>query len=420
MHIIVFSPILTPRIKYIFNFIFKDILKTEVEFTGNKEYFLQSELAKISYADKPLENELFFKNSSLLLSNKVEIHKLKSISFDDYKVPFPVDDSPFPFDVFAASFFIISRYEEYIHKEKSDLNFKAENSYQHKWKLLNRPIIDEWALLIKNLIRKKYPSLKFLEKKFSHQPTINFTLKPDVPEGFIPKTKFIFSSVFNKERKFLSSVFDDITGLTVNPEIIIESLKGIHLNQKPIYFVNFPADSKNRLKFEKSSSLLSDKTVGLSRPCATDKEKSASVKSDLLKLSKIQNSTINLLSQQTEDLRLPSCYLNLLSAGISSDFSMGYEETPGFRAGTCTPFNWYDLQLEKVTPIIVNSYALCDSAIQYLNVNDAIKIVHTFIDVVKVVNGQFYSSWQLKNLSENVKFKKFRAVYIEMIKYAGN
>jgi len=420
MHIIVFSPILTPRIKYIFNFIFKDILKTEVEFTGNKEYFLQSEQAKISYADKPLDNELFFKNSSLLLSNKVEIHKLKSISFDEYKVPFPVDDSSFPFDVFAASFFILSRYEEYVHKEESSSTFKAEKSYQHKWKLLNRPIIDEWALMIKNLVRKKYPSIKFLEKKFSHQPTINFTLKPDVPEGFIPKTKFIFSSVFNKEQKYLSSVFDDITGLNVNPDITIESLKSINLNQKPIYFVNFPADSKNRLKFEKSSLFLSDKLTGLSRPCTSDKEKSASLKIDLLKLSKIQNSTINLLSQQTEDLRLPSCYLNLLSAGISSDFSMGYEDTPGFRAGTCTPFNWYDLQLEKVTPIIVNSYSLCDSAIQYLNLNDAIKIVHTFIDAVKVVNGQFHSSWKLKNLSENVKSKKFRAVYIEMIKYAGN
>ncbi|MDN3587317.1 hypothetical protein QWY86_11600 [Pedobacter aquatilis] len=420
MHVIVFSPVLTPRIKYIFTFIFKDILKTELEFTGNKEYFLQSDLAKISYADKPLGNELFFKNSSLLLSNKVEELKLKSIQFDDYKVPFPVDDSPFPFDVFAASFFILSRYEEYIHKEKSSSTFKAEKSYQHKWKLLNRPIIDEWALMIKNLVRKKYPSIKFLEKKFTHQPTINFTLKSDVPEGFIPKTKFIFSSVFNKEQKYLSSVFDDITGLNVNPDITIESLTSINLNQKPIYFVNFPADSKNRLKFEKSSSFLRDKATGLFRPCTSDKEKSASLKIDLLKLSKIQNSTINLLSQQTEDLRLPSCYLNLLSAGISSDFSMGYEDTPGFRAGTCTPFNWYDLQLEKVTPIIVNSYSLCDSAIQYLNLNDAIKIVHTFIDVVKVVNGQFYSSWKLKNLSENVKFKKYRTVYIEMIKYAGN
>ncbi|WP_316735346.1 DUF7033 domain-containing protein [Pedobacter aquatilis] len=420
MHIIVFSPILTPRIKYIFNFIFKDILKIEVEFTGNTEYFLQSENARVSYADKPFGNELFFKNSSILLSNKVEEIKLKTTTFDDYKVPFSVDDSALPFDVFAASFYILSRYEEYIHRANGNLEFKAKDSLQYKWKILNRPVIDEWALLIKNMLRKKYPSLRFPEKKFSHQSTINFTLKPDVPEKFIPKTKFIFSSIFNKEQKYLSGIFDKLTGLEINPEFVIESLDKVHSTQKPIYFINFPADSKNRLKFEHNSLFLKNKIVGLFRPCTTDKEKFVSLKSDLFKLKELQQSLINLSSQQTEGLKLPSCYLHLLSAGISSDYSMGYEDTPGFRAGTCTPFNWYDLQLEKVTAISIKSYAICDNAFQYLGFNEAVNITNTFIDVVKMVNGYFCSSWQLKNLSENVKFKKLRAVYIDMIKYAGN
>jgi hypothetical protein len=104
MHLIVFSNILAPRIKYIFNFIFKDILKAEVEFTGNSQYFLQSEHIKISYGDEPLGEELFFKSTSLLFSNKLEEIKPKTISFGEYQVPFPVERSALPFDVFAASF----------------------------------------------------------------------------------------------------------------------------------------------------------------------------------------------------------------------------------------------------------------------------------------------------------------------------
>jgi len=70
MHLIIFSNILTPRIKYIFNFIFKDILKAELEFTGNSQYFLESTHVKISYGEEPLGEELFFKSTALLFSKK--------------------------------------------------------------------------------------------------------------------------------------------------------------------------------------------------------------------------------------------------------------------------------------------------------------------------------------------------------------
>jgi len=416
MQIIVFSPLLTPRIKYIFNFIFTAILKTEVEFTGNSTYFLQSEQVRISYADKPLADELFFKNTSFLLSNKVEEPKLKTIPFGDYQAPFPVNESSLPFDVFAASFFILSRYEEYLHRNKSEIDFTAKDSLQYKWKILERPIVDEWALLLKNMIKKKYPSFKFHEKQFKHQPTINFKLKPDVPAGFFPKTKFIFSSVFDKQQKFLSSVFDELTGLGIHVE---QTINELNLKSQPVYFINFPQDEKDRLRFGNSALILKDKQIGLLRPCTTDNGKSTTLKTDLLKLGRIQNSTINFRSQQLELLKLPTCYLHLLSAGITSDYSMGYSDKVGFRAGTCTPFNWYDLELEKVTPVEVKSYSISDTAIHYLNVGDATQTIKEFIDAVKLVDGHFYSSWQLKNLSENVKFKKWKAVFNEMIKYAG-
>ena len=59
MHIIVYSQLLTPRIKYIFNFIFNAVLKVETEFTGNKEHFLQSGHVKISYGDSLLVMNFF-------------------------------------------------------------------------------------------------------------------------------------------------------------------------------------------------------------------------------------------------------------------------------------------------------------------------------------------------------------------------
>jgi hypothetical protein len=422
MHLIIFSNILTPRIKYIFNFILKDILKAEVEFTGNSQYFLQSEHIKISYGDEPLGDELFFKATALLFANKLEEIKLKTVSFGEYQVPFPVEQSALPFDVFAASFFMISRYEEYLHQQKTQEEFKPSKSYQHKWRILDRPIVDEWALIIKSVIKKKHPDFKFHEKKFLHQPTIHFNIAPNLPEGFFSRTRFIFSAVFRKENNYLSSQFDRLTGIGINNEQVLGQVSQMFASKKsrPLYFVDFPDVPMDYIRVNGVAKTLSDQSVGILRPCANNKEKMTGIKDGLIKLKKCYPNAIPLTSQQLETLKFPICYLNILNSGITSDYSMGYDNVPGFRAGTCTPFNWYDLQLEKVTPLVVNSYCLTDYILQFLTREAATKILHQYINAVKVVNGTFYSSWNLKSLSDYPKYKKLRSLFGEMLSYAGN
>ena len=422
MHLIIFSNVLTPRIKYIFNFIFKDILKAEVEFTSNSQHFLQSEQVKISYGDKALADELFFKSTALLFANKLEDIKLKAVQFGDYKVPFAVEDSALSFDVFAASFFIISRYEEYLYQKNSTEEFKPSKSHQHKWGILDRPVIDEWALIIKSMVKKKYPNFKFHEKKFHHQPTINFHITPNLPDGLLNRTKFIFSSIFKRENNYFSSKFDRITGIGINNEEVLDQVNQIFTSKKtnPLYFVDFPAVPMDYIRVNGVSRNLNDKSVGLLRPCASDKQKTGEIKDSLLKLKKIHSNLIPLTSQQLEVLKFPTCYLNILNSGITADYSMGYSHLPGFRAGTCTAFNWYDLQLEKTTPLMVNPYCLTDNILQHLTRDMATKMARQYIDAVKVVNGAFYSSWQLKSLSKNPKYKKLKTVFEDMLKYAGN
>ncbi|MBE5317551.1 hypothetical protein IM793_00145 [Pedobacter sp. MR2016-19] len=422
MHLIIFSNILTPRIKYIFNFIFKDILKAEVEFTGNSAYFLQSEHIKISYGNEPLGEELFFKSTPLLFSNKLEEIKPKTVSFGEYQVPFPVEQSALPFDVFAASFFMISRYEEYLSQRNTEEEFKPSKSYQHKWRVLDKPIIDEWALIIKSIIRKKHPTFKFQEKKFQHQPTIHFNMLTHLPDGFLNKTKFIFSAVFKKENNYLGSKFDRLTGIGINNEQVLEQVKEIFVSKKsnPLYFLDFPDVPMDYIRTNNIAKILNNQSVGLLRPCASNKQKMTEIKEGLVKLKKIHPNLTTSTSQQLEVLKFPICYLNILNSGITSDYSMGYGSVPGFRAGTCTPFNWYDLQLEKVTPLVVHSYCLNDHILQFLIHEAATEKIHQYTDAVKMVNGTFYSSWSLKSLSDHPKYKKLKSLFREMLNYAGN
>lgn len=422
MNLIVFSTILTPRIKYIFNFMFKDILKVEVEFTGNSQHFLNSVQAKISYGDAPIADELFFKSSPLLFSNKLEEFKIKTIPFGEYEVPFPVENSILPFDVFAASFFIVSRYEEYLHHQKTDEDFTANKSYQFKWKVLQRPVIDEWALILRNIIQTRYPQVKFNEKHFVQQHTINFNIPASIPTGLLKKAKFFINTFSSKENNFISAKFDRLTGLEVQTEDVLPEI-AIRLAKKnisPVYFVAFSNIPDDYISTDNVSQVLKNGSVGLLRPCSGDQQKISNIKAGFSKLKKILPEQINLYSQQLEVLKFPICYLNLLNSSVISDYSMGYAETPGFRAGTCTPFSWYDLQLEKVTPLNVKSYCLTDSALKQLNSMEAREVIERLVSSVKFVNGTFISSWQLRSLSKLLKYKALNIAFNHLLEYAGN
>jgi hypothetical protein len=51
---------------------------------------------------------------------------------------------------------------------------------------------------------------------------------------------------------------------------------------------------------------------------------------------------------------------------------MGYTHEIGYRAGTCTPFYFYDIPLEVQQPLKVHPFAVHDYALQYLKSEEEI------------------------------------------------
>lgn len=63
--------------------------------------------------------------------------------------------------------------------------------------------------------------------------------------------------------------------------------------------------------------------------------------------------------------RVPQSYLQLVEAGFTDDFSMGYSDSFGFRAGTSLPFHFFDLDKNTKTPMTIHPFALMDSTAYY-------------------------------------------------------
>ncbi|NJO69236.1 MAG: hypothetical protein HC830_08110 [Bacteroidetes bacterium] len=53
-------------------------------------------------------------------------------------------------------------------------------------------------------------------------------------------------------------------------------------------------------------------------------------------------------------LKFPGTYHRLMQEGITDDYSMGFHDKPGFRAGIAMPYPFYDLVNEKETTLTVH------------------------------------------------------------------
>ena len=136
-------------------------------------------------------------------------------------------------------------------------------------------------------------------------------------------------------------------------------------------------------------------------------------------LQQITEKKIDASRQHFLKLHLPQTYLQLIKVGINHDYSMGYASQVGFRAGTCTSFFWYDLQLEKQAHLKIHPFAVMDVTLQqYLKLNpeQAITQIDELLSSVKLVDGTFCSLWHNESLSESGRWKGWKAVYDEMLK----
>lgn len=71
MMVLVYSKIITPRIKYVFNHILKTRLGLEIDFTSDIDLFKKYNSFKISYNDIKLVNEFNIVPAQILFSSKI-------------------------------------------------------------------------------------------------------------------------------------------------------------------------------------------------------------------------------------------------------------------------------------------------------------------------------------------------------------
>ena len=122
---------------------------------------------------------------------------------------------------------------------------------------------------------------------------------------------------------------------------------------------------------------------------------------------------INKSRQHYLRLSFPDTYDNLIRIGITEDYSMGYASAVGFRAGTCTPFTFYNVKKEHVTTFKIVPFQVMDRTLKNyigLNKEESIKEMQELIGRVKKVKGVFVSLWHNNSLSDYREWKGWRTL----------
>jgi len=420
MQLLVYTSNITPRKEYIFNFIFNQILGVAYSLTNDVEAFLKNDGPKISYTKSALADEIYFEETDLLSQTGIVKSELSFAKYEDYEVPFVVASSIFSFDVFAASFYLISRYEEYLNPVKDEHGrFEGKSSLAYKKGFLQKPVIDEWAFALLKILQKRFPELQYKTREFLFTPSL------DIDHAYYLKTESSLRKLLKGVKLFLKGNWKNILK---DPFDVYQQVSAWdkEFGTKTIYFILMgnkhqldAIQDKNHKEFKKLIKRISDQHLLGIHPSYLSNENTEELPLEKVQLEQIIGEKVRISRQHYLKLDFPHTYQNLLKNDIREDYTMVYADQPGLRASTCSPFFWYNFEEERMTNLLIHPTAVMDQTLRRymaLTPKESIKELKILIQNVKNVNGTFISLWHNESVSDFGVWKGWKKVYVEMLK----
>ena len=342
---------------------------------------------------------------------------------------FPLKGGSLPYDLFAASFFLLNRYEEWVGvlKDQHQRPITAElHAARHGY--LDRPIVDEWALHLAAIWRAIDHNVPLPQRIYRQVITV------DLDNGL----KYLGRPFW---RSFGSLVRDVIKGERAEVAERVRVLRG--KAQDPFVidddiFARF-RDAADRIIFfalaaprgewdhavpvdhpayaPVLNALAKRAEVGL-HPSYFSSDKPGMTAAELDRLQAILGTTVAMTRQHFLKLRIPETFRELERIGIVEEHSFGIHDRLGFRSGTCTPYRWYDLEQERSTSLMIHPFTVMDNTLRdklRLDPRAALNEVRPLIDAVKRVNGTFTGLWHESFLAANGPHVAWRQAILEII-----
>lgn len=422
--VLIYASHTSPRLQYTCSFIFKEQLHIDFEVTTDREKFRQHTGVKINYSKTSItENEFRIGAVSLLFENNIQQQQIDCFAANGYKTFFKTEGVDCPFDIFATTFYLLSRYEEYLPYEKDMYGrYAHENSIAFKEGFLNLPLINTWLKDFTLRLKEKYSMFNTQFSIFNFVPTYDIDIAYSCKyKGWLRTIGGLIKSPSAERLKVLS-------GLQKDPFDAYDWLDELHQkkNLKPVYF--FLAAQKNAVydknilphqpAFHHLVKQHTDKYETGIHPSWQSGDNFLLLKQEKKILEQISGKHIAKSRQHYIRFHLPSGYRRLLEAGITDDYSMGYGSINGFRASVASSFYWYDLEKDEQTQLRIHPFCFMDANSfyeQHFSAEQAYDEAIQYLKICKEVNGTLITIWHNNFLGTAKQFAGWRECYEQFI-----
>lgn len=419
---------LNPRLDYIASIILGDILGLNWEIVTDKEKLVG--LPVINYSNENVAGSLNIVPNGLLSETGLIAREIAVSNWNEIPVFFQTGTGTgLPFDIFAASFWLITRYEEYLPHEK-DMHgrFRASSSLAFRNGFLAKPVIDLWSEKFAFMLKERFPSLVIRKNKFRALLTVDI----DVPFAYRGRNIFRNMGGFIRDAILQTGSIDErfsvLTGKNNDPYDVfdyITRMAEVYESEIRFFFSvgNYSGYDKNpSWKNRLYSDLI--RNIALKYNAGLHPGYHAAVSINKLENEHKRLSIITggeVASARFHYLRLffPDSYRALIKAGIKEDYSLGFHDEPGFRAGISRPFNFYDLNEDKETLLRIVPFNVMDVTLsQYkgLGPSESGELIMNIMNEARRAGGLFVSLWHNTTLAQTPSGMEWRNVFESMLK----
>jgi len=428
--VLLYSEFDSPRLRYILNWMFGEQLGITCRLTTDLDHWNSFEGAKINYsASRNSNGSLQIIPHAILKEadirpQSLSINRWKHSTILFYNQP----GSKVPFDIFAAAFYLLSRYEEYLPNEKDKHDrYRPEQSVAAQFSFLQQPVVDEWVFHLGKILEQQF-RIQLPGKPFHFIPTYDI----DIAWKYLHKgSKRTWGGLF---KDLVALKWNEATermavkaGKKKDPFDCFEWLDDIHkeYHLQPIYFMllgqtsafDKNADPHSEAMQQLMQTLARQYSMGI-HPSYASHKNAVILKSEIEILKETTLKPVTQSRQHYIKFTLPETYETLIAQGVSDDYSMGYASDNGFRAGTSNSFLWYNLKGENVTSLRVHPFAFMEATNKFYlkqSPEAAWQEWERLWYSVKNVNGTFISIWHNYILGTDKAAKGWRELYIKAL-----
>lgn len=412
-----------PRLRYVAGVILGDILGLNWEIITDKRKLGKHHV--INYSNDNVKDSFRISPAAILFEKGVAEKEITVERWKDLPVFFQTaPGSDIPFDIFAASFYLISRYEEYCkHVPDEYGRFSAASSIALRNNFLGIPVVDLWVKEFSKGLLKKFRTLAFRRNEFRAMVTF------DADEPFEYLGKSIIRSIGGLLRDLTvtdghaSDRYKTVAKGKPDPfEVFGYITECLDKYKSEVRFF-FPVGDRSKYDHNPSWRNVDYRALILRlagkykygiHPSFYASENFNTLSEEAKRFSIILGNPGHLSRFHYLRLKLPVSYRNLLKAGVKEDYSMGYPDEPGFRAGIARPFYFYDVEKDTQTNLRIVPFQVMDATLykyKKIDIKTSTEIILKLMDETRKAGGLFVSIWHNTSLLDNTEGRPWRSVF---------